>query len=215
MENTRAARPHFPPTARVRMAAPRFTACLGGWRQPRWRGNRLWLLALALTIGMGVVVARAEAPLEYAVKGAFLFKFGTFVEWPANTFPEGDAPFAIGILGDDPFGGELDRLAQNRMVQGRPVVVRHFKRADQIRNVQVLFVDAGVRESKQSIDMGLRGASVLTVADKTDRYKGVIAFVLEENRVRFEIDAEEAERSGLKISSKLLSLAKPANRNEH
>jgi len=146
--------------------------------------RRLGILALLL----GGLPAQAQAP-EYEVKGVFMYKFGDYVEWPAAAFDGPGAPFTIGILGDDPFDGTLDQIVQNRTVQGRPVVIKRFHRVDEVRGVQILYL----------------GAS--EASDQARQPGAVITFVLQDKKVRFEIDQDAAGRSGLKLSSKLLSLA--------
>jgi YfiR/HmsC-like len=170
-----------------------------------------WFLALvALTLwgGTATGAAKAEDSLEYAVKGAFLFKFGAFVEWPPSALPEPGAPFIIGILGEDPFGANLDQMVQNREVHGRPVVIKRYKRIEQARDAHILYISTSEKERLQEIAASLSGTSILTVSDESRQAGGIINFIIQENKVRFEIDAEAAERAGLKLSSKLLSLAK-------
>ena len=153
-------------------------------------------------------MARAQATPEYAVKAAFLVKFGAFVEWPADTFPPPNAPFVIGVLGEDPFGADLDRSVQGATVQGRPVIVKRYQRVEQSRDAQILYISATTQERREYVLSRLRDENTLTVSDKSALPGGIISFVIQDNKVRFEIDAEAAERAGLKLSSKLLALAK-------
>lgn len=159
-----------------------------------------------LTLLLGGLAARAQAP-EYEVKGVFMYKFGDYVEWPAAAFDGPGAPFTIGILGDDPFDGTLDQIVQNRTIQGRPVVIKRFRRVDEVRGVQILYLGASETERWQKDLENLKGMTILTVSDQTRRPGAVITFVLQDKKVRFEIDQDAAGRSGLKLSSKLLSLA--------
>ena len=164
--------------------------------------TRAALAALLLLRG----AALAQEP-EYVVKGAFMYKFGDYVEWPSAAFGGPGAPFIIGILGEDPFDGGLDQTVQNRTVQGRPIVVRRFRKADQVRGVQVLYLSPS-ESGRWDADLAeLRGQNILTIGDRAELAGVVITFVLQGNRVRFEIDQDAADRAGLKLSSKLLSLA--------
>ena len=164
--------------------------------------SRVGILALLL----GGLAARAQA-LEYEVKGVFMYKFGDYVEWPAAAFEGPGTPFTIGILGDDPFDGTLDQIVQNRTIQGRRVTIKRFHRVDEVRGVQILYLGASERERWQKDLQELKGMTILTVSDQARRPGAVITFVLQDKKVRFEIDQDAAGRSGLKLSSKLLSLA--------
>lgn len=153
------------------------------------------------------VTAGAQGPTEYEVKGVFMYKFGDYVEWPAAAFDGPGTPFIIGILGDDPFDGGLDQIVQNRTVQGRSVVIKRFRRVDEVRGVQILYLGASERERWQKDLENLREMNILTVCDHATQPGAVITFVLKDKKVRFEIDQDAARRAGLKLSSKLLSLA--------
>jgi uncharacterized protein DUF4154 len=154
--------------------------------------------------------ARAQSPTEYQVKAVFLYNFAKFVDWPQ---PVGNAsldPFVIGVLGDDPFGNVLDQALLGKSVNGRPLRVRRFKRAEDAKACQIVFISSSEGKHLQFILQSLKGTSVLTVGDTKGfaDLGGVINFILEDDRVHFEINVDAAESAGLKISSKLLSLAK-------
>ena len=152
-------------------------------------------------------LAAGDQEPEYAVKGVFMYKFGDYVEWPASAFSGPATPFTIGILGEDPFDGGLDQTVQNRTVQGRSIQVKRFRKVEQVRDVQVLYLsDSEAGRWEQDLAM-LKGLNILTIGDRSGRAGAVITFVIQDNKVRFEIDAGAADRAGLKLSSKLLSLA--------
>src|SRR5687768_16355470 len=98
------------------------------------------LFALGLTFSAQSVPAIVGDSLEYTVKGAYLYKFSAFVDWPASSFANAKAPFIIGILGDDPFGPKLDALVQNRTVHGRPIVVKRYQRVEQAKDAHILYI---------------------------------------------------------------------------
>jgi hypothetical protein len=169
--------------------------------------------ALLLSFAAACFALRAEgatggddAFAEYSVKAAYLLKFGGFVDWPANAFAGPDAPFVIGVLGEDPFGSVLDQIVGTHTVQGRPVVLKRFTRIDQVRGVNVLYVASSERDNLSAILAALNGKNVLTVSDE-DMPGVAVNFVIDRGRVRFDIDLAQAERAGLKISSKLLTVA--------
>lgn len=167
----------------------------------------LLLAALAATLGLGSDMAIAGNSLEYKVKGAFLYKFGSFVEWPPDVFPDAHSPFVIGVFGKDPFGPTLNRMVQGRFIHGRPVVVRRYGSVDRAKAAQILFIGALPPHRLERIISQLRGLSILTVGDRPLPPGGVVNFVIVHHKVRIEIDPQAAKAAGLKISSQLLDLA--------
>jgi hypothetical protein len=166
------------------------------------------LLAWALALAAGPLAA--EADLEYPVKAAFLFNFTKFVDWPADAFAGEKSPLNLCVYGGDPFGKALDDLVANETVGGRPIAVRRVGRGADLKACHVLFLSRAERERQAEVLADLRGAPVLTVGE-TDRFLadgGLVNFFLEANRVRFAVDLGAVERSRLKISSKLLRLAR-------
>jgi hypothetical protein len=151
---------------------------------------------------------RAQAP-EYDLKAAFLFNFAKFVEWPPDAFSGEPVPLTICVYGEDPFGSTLDAVVQGERVGERSLLVQRPDSLDDLGECHVLFVSRSEKDRLGEVMAHVRGKPVLTVAD-TDgflRAGGVINFILEGNKVRFLIDQEAAERSGLAISSKLMRLA--------
>ncbi len=151
-----------------------------------------------------------DAPLsEYRLKAAFLFNFAKFVEWPPEAFATPNTPIVIGVLGDNPFGTDLEETVRNKVINGRPVVVKFPQSSDAATNCHILFISTSERKRLPEIFESLRRASVLTVSE-TDRFTemgGMINFIPEGNKIRFQINDEAAKNAKLKISAKLLSLA--------
>jgi hypothetical protein len=179
------------------------------------RFRPLWLVLLLAgpaTAPVSLAAAAAPRSSEYTLKAAFLFNFTKFVDWPADTFADEKSPFNLCVLGgDDPFGGSLDEVVANETVNGRPIAVRRAAREADLRGCQMVFLSRAQRDRQPEVLAGLRGSPVLTVGE-TDRFLadgGLIRFFLEANRlVRFEVNLPAVERTPLKISSKLLRLAK-------
>jgi YfiR/HmsC-like len=165
-------------------------------------------LSLALLLPTSATAQEAQ-PSEYQVKAAFLFNFAKFVEWPTESFVGETSPLVIGILGDNPFGGDLERTVQNKTINNHLLVIKQFHSVAEATNCQVLFVGASEKKRLAEIFQKLRGTSILTVSemDGFTEAGGIINFVLENKKVRFQINAEAAKAARLKISSKLLSLA--------
>ena len=170
----------------------------------------LFFFTLAVFASEPLAWAQADSPSEYQVKAAFLYNFAKFVEWPLDAFPDPNSPIIFGIVGDDPFEGELTGMIAQKSLSGRKFVVRRFRRTEDLRQCHILFISLSERKFLPQILRSVQGSSILTVAD-TDgfvRQGGMIGLVLVENRVRLEVNPQLAERSHLKISSKLLALAR-------
>jgi hypothetical protein len=172
-------------------------------------------LTAILVIGIGGATLAAEPEVgEYQVKGAFLLNFTKFVDWPSQAFKGPGDPISICILGGNPFGAGLDRAAHDTLVGNRAVSVRQVPDGQQASQCQVVFVMASERKRTRALVEALRDRNVLTVGETEGFLSsgGVINFKLEGERVRIEISAAAADRAGLHISAKLLSLAQAGKR---
>lgn len=158
---------------------------------------------LLLAITLAPVAIFAAEPVEYAVKAAYLTKFGIYIEWPDAPSP--DSALNLCVVGEDPFGRALDSAAANQQPVTRPIAVRRMKTATRESGCHILYIGGSDPAAAQVID-SLRGSPVLTVSDARDS-GAVINFVIQDNRVRFEIDEAAAVQNKLALSSKLLSLA--------
>jgi hypothetical protein len=158
----------------------------------------------------------AQEPLpEYQVKAAYLFNFLKFVEWPEDKFPDPLAPSVIGISGDDPFGNALRQIIIGKTAQGRDIVIHKYHSGEEIRRAHILFISPSEKKGLPQILSSLRGSSALTVADTHGFIEagGMIQFQSENDRIRFAINVDATSRAKLKISFKLLSLAKMGGGN--
>jgi hypothetical protein len=164
-------------------------------------------LALLFLPATSLFCADALHPLEYRVKAAFLLNFTKFAEWPPTTFPDATTPLSICILGDDPFGPDIDQIINGEAVGGHKIVIQRYEH-DPPRTCQVLFVRRPDNET--SGVLANLGPGVLTVGEGHAFLSagGIIAFVLENNRVRFDINQSAAESAGIKLSSKLMKVAR-------
>lgn len=170
----------------------------------------LWLLACLLGLTLGATPARATIANEYDLKAAFLFNFLLFTTWPEEVLPPPGEPFVIGILGADPFGPALNRIVAGETILGRPVVVRRFTNPAEIRNCRILFVCRSEQPRLAAVLDAARGKAVLTVSD-IDRFAyvgGVIGMVLEQDKVRVQINVDRARENRLAIGAKLLRIAR-------
>jgi hypothetical protein len=148
---------------------------------------------------------------EYNVKAAFLVNFTKFIEWPADA--PGDAPFQICVVGEDPFNGVLDRMAEGETVGGHRLEVVKLRR-NESHACRVLFVGRSESDVPRVLAGAGAGAGVLTVGESERflREGGIIAFVVENRKVRFDVNQGAAARAGLQISSRLLSVARSVER---
>lgn len=147
---------------------------------------------------------------EYEVKAALLYHFAKFAEWPAEAFPTDQAPIVIAVLGESPFGATLTTAIEGKLANRRRVTVLHYPTLEDLNACHILFVSAseGARLPKTLDGIGSRG--ILTVSDieAFARSGGMIGLTTEEGRVHFEINLEVVTNAHLRLSAKLLSLAK-------
>ncbi len=153
---------------------------------------------------------KAQPPSEYQIKAAFLYNFAKFVEWPTKAFRDGSGSMNLCVLGEDPFGDDLEETIQGKIVNGRELMIKRFKALQGVESCHILFISSLERGNLPQILAALKHMSLLTVGemDRFAKLGGIINFTLQEKRVRFEINVDAAEQAGLKISSQLLKLAK-------
>jgi hypothetical protein len=146
---------------------------------------------------------------EYNVKAAFLYKFPNYVEWPAQAFERPDSPLVIGIAGADTLADQLVQTVADRTVGGRPVMVRKLRRGEALAGVHMLFVG---RDSVRPAEVlaAANGKPVLTVTESQDAFAlgSVINFVVMDDKVRFDVALGPAELGNLKVSARLLTVAR-------
>lgn len=175
----------------------------------RVRASIFFALSLGLLLAAVPGHAQSPAPSEYKLKAAFLFNFAKFIDWPAEAFADDKSPFVIGVLGDNPFGNELEQTVAGKKVNDHPITIQSFRAAAETTNCHILFISTAEKKRLPEIIQALRGTSVLTVGE-TEQFieaGGMINFVLEAGKIRFQINDDAAKAARLKISSKLMSLA--------
>lgn len=171
---------------------------------------RLRVLAAALCLALAPAFGQQGAAPEVRIKAAFLYKFCAYVEWPPASFVEPGAPFTIGVMGADALADELARLVEGRAVEERPVLVRKLRRGAALAGLQVLFVGGQDAARLADILEGAKGLPLLTVTETRDRQAegSMINFVLVDDKVRFDVALPPAEAGHLRISSRLLAVAR-------
>jgi hypothetical protein len=147
---------------------------------------------------------------EHEIKAAFLLNFARYTEWPQKAFESDDAPFTLAVVGRDPFGADLDSMLKDKRVAGRPIRVVRFEKAADVRPCHLVFVAGSERDSLSAVVDAVKDRPSLVVGE-TDGFVGrggAVNFYLEGDKVRFEVGPDVVERHGLKMSSKLLRLAR-------
>jgi hypothetical protein len=167
----------------------------------------MWaVLCAALALLMIRAADGAETPSEYQVKAVFVFNFSRFVEWPPQAFSTPNQPFAICILGNDPFGSRLDEAVRGEQISQHPLLIRRLRSVHEADDCQILYIDRSEGGELLQILSALDHRSTLTVSELSDSAErgGMIQFTTENNRIRLRINVESARAAGLIISSNLL-----------
>jgi hypothetical protein len=181
------------------------------------------LITITLTMHTALIIPKVQADSkssrEYQVKAAFLYNFIKFIDWPEEKLNEEEESITIGIIGKDPFGNAFEPI-KNKKVKNRKVVIKRFDRykgpkdsneqIKSIRQCHLLYICPSEKEKTREIINLIKEHSVLTVGEIKPflQYEGVINFLMDDNKVQFEINKTAAEEAKLQIRSKLLRLAK-------
>lgn len=165
-----------------------------------------WIAACA---SWNAQAAEGAETLEQRVKAAFLYKFAGYVEWPAKSFARPETPVMIGVMGNEVLAAELVEAVTGRTVNDRMVVVKRLKAGESLSGIHILFVGRAESARLDQLAQSAQPRSILTVTESDGALArgSVINFVLTDGRVRFEIARDTAEKSGLKLSSRLLAVA--------
>jgi hypothetical protein len=178
--------------------------------------RRATILAVAI-VGLSLftspIAAQQVATIdrEYTIKAAFLYHFLTYIDWPEGTFVDSKQPFVIGVYQTDPFGAVLDKIASTKNVEGRPIEIRRLSTTDKLMECHIVFLAGTVEAAVQQNVLGMLANSHVLCVGETDDFVeqgGAAQFFVEGNKVRFAFNTDAVHRSNLKVSSKLLSLAK-------
>lgn len=167
------------------------------------------LLLFSLVFAVPSPCRAQTQPTEYQIKAAFIYNFARFVDWPPQAFATANAPMVIGVLGENPFGDNLQQAINGKVVNGHPLQFRQFDSLSDALKCHVLFISQSEKKHLSKIIAKLKAAPILTIGE-TDGFidaGGMIHLVLIQQKVRFQINNEAAKNAGLTMSSKLLSLA--------
>lgn len=165
-------------------------------------------ILILITAAVVILPVRGQdrKPGEYEVKAVFIYNLAKFIEWPDKSLDHSPI-LTLYILGEDPFGTDLDAI-RDKLVKGKRVVVKQIDSPYALKNAGILFISSSEEKRLQDILKGISGLPILTVGDtQSFAKKGVMVnFYIENNKIRFEINMEATERAGLKISSSILRM---------
>lgn len=168
------------------------------------------LIALSLMLFVVNETLAQKQSAEYRFKAVYLFNFLQFIEWPPNTFSDPAAPLVIGIIGLDPFGDLLDQTVRGELINGHPIVVHRFTRPEDVRGCHLLFIPRSERARITSILSKIDTNTIVTVSEVNGfaEQGGDINFYVEDGKLRFEVNEQAIRNSSIKMSSRLLKLAR-------
>jgi hypothetical protein len=145
---------------------------------------------------------------EYRIKAAFLYKFGDYVQWPQSAFASPSGTFQIGVIGADTLADQLEQIVAGHTMADHPVIVRKLKAGEALNGLHLVFIGRSQGAKLTPLLDTLRGRPVLTVTESDSDTAGVINFVVVDDKVRFDVLLPTAEEDSLKISARLLTVAR-------
>ena len=182
-------------------------------------GNRLAICLAFISLLLSTVsIAHAQKDnyTEYEVKAAFMYQFIAFINWPPESFKDDTTPFTIGVLGKDPFEEILDNMIKNKKAHNRTIKIMRSEKPEDLKQCHIVFVCSSEQENADTVLDTLSTSSTLTIGewDSFTKQGGIIRFMLRKNKIAFEINNDNAQNAGLKISSQLLNLAQVTDDNK-
>jgi hypothetical protein len=166
--------------------------------------------ALLCLLCPSALPAQVDQRTEYKFKAAYLYNFLQFIEWPDQAFPVADSPLIVGVIGDDPFEGALQQTMQDENVNGRKVSVQRISKIEDATHCHCIFIPRSKRDQLVQLLSILDSKHVLTVSEIEGfaDLGGGINFYVQDNKLRFEVNTDVLQKAKLKVSSKLLRLAR-------
>lgn len=166
-----------------------------------------------LAVSNSHTYAQINNEIEAKLKAAYIFHFLQFIEWPDSTFANENSPIVLAVLGKDPFGKILDETINSEKIGKRAIILKRIESVSEIGSCHVLYISSSEENKYKNILKHIGISPVLTISDIINfgLAGGDINFYIEENKVRFAINVQGVKESDLRISSKLLRLAKIIN----
>lgn len=170
------------------------------------------LTALFLLLGSAGSGWAEDSPDDIArqIKAAYLVKFANYIEWPAKSFENPTSPIVIGVIGAPNLADELERITWNRQIGKHPFVINRLSTQDKTPAVHILYIGsrAGPRVKEWFESANTQPMLIVSDASHELSSASAIKFVLDDNRLRFDVSVPVAERSGIKITAPLLTVAR-------
>ena len=154
--------------------------------------------------------AQNSAPLEYRAKANYLANFPSFVDWPPEALPQEKAPFLVCVFGEFPFGTFLAEITRGTTVHNRPVEIRWIRKPQELSACQILFISHSEQKRYSRVLDSVREHVVLTVGETPEFLDagGILSFSTQQGALQFDVNLEAADKAHLRISSRLLALAR-------
>jgi hypothetical protein len=170
----------------------------------------LMALLFGATLTMTSKAESAAETLEYRVKAAFVCKFASYIEWPSQSFARPDDPIVIGVIATDAVFEELSRTAAALSAEGRPLVVRKLTRSEPVVGAHLVYITRSGDDQLAETLATLKGRPVLAVTESSrgPALGSMINFVVVDDKIRFDVSPQTAEASQLRISARLLGVAR-------
>jgi hypothetical protein len=179
--------------------------------EPLVRVRLCFAMLLVLTVLLAATDSTAQQPRlrEYQIKATYLYNFGRFVKWPESPAAGKNDAFGVCVLGQDPFGPALDSTFAGETLDGKPVAIRRLAKPQDAAGCHILFISSTEESHLKVILAALDDAGTLTVSDMPGfaEQGGMIQFVFDGNKIRFEVNLARAQSSRLVLSSELLKVA--------
>lgn len=173
--------------------------------------NRLRLILVFLT---ALLAASGFADREHQLKAAFIYNFAKFIDWPESSLGAAGAPFTIGIYRAEAYRHDLEATLGGKSISGHPITIQSIYSDDSLGNCRMAVIGDATAERIAHMARLCHGTGTILIGD-TDQFAkdgGMIGFLIESNRIRFDVNLATARESGVSISSKLLSLARAVYR---
>lgn len=174
------------------------------------RALLVFVVSLSLPLTASPLRAQDSVAVEYRAKAVFLSNFPSFVDWPANALPTGHAPFLVCVYGAYSFGLSLAEVARTVTAHERQIEIRWIRKEQELRSCQILFVSQSEQKKYRRSLEAVRDLSVLTVGETPEFLGagGVVSFSKQRGKLEFDVNLDAAQRAHLKISSRMLALAR-------
>ena len=176
------------------------------------RRTSTFIVALAGAMAVSAPLG-AQPSLEYNVKAAFLLNFARFIEWPPSAFPDSRAPIQVCVFGTSPFGDALEKTVQGETASGRPIAAREVANTAEAADCHLVFIPESVEQRAGAL-LHQTGSHAVTVGESRRflEHGGAVNLVVEDGRVRFNVNLGPVEQRGVRISARMLQLASRVDR---